>query len=153
MANFKKDLQRGQAGEAMLRDRLGLVRLDGRGADLVCPSSGLLYEIKTDFYSPWKYPNFFMEHISVDSTGALGGPFQAQQKGIGKFVYYFINSGFAYEFDTNQVVAALNSRSWGDPTVVKNTTYNTIGYRVNRKKLLSMLEDVKLIILEEAHEE
>lgn len=153
MANFKKDLERGQAGEAILRDRLGLVRLDGRGADLICPASGLLYEIKTDFYSPWKYPNFFIEHISVDSTGALGGPFQAQQKGIGQFVYYFINSGFAYEFNTNELVDALNGMKLSSPTIVKNKSYNTIGYRVNRKKLLSLLSNVKLIILEEVHEE
>lgn len=150
--NFKKDLERGHAGEAIICKTLGLIRLDGRGADLRCGKSGLLYEIKSDYYCPWKYPNFFMESISVDHTGALGGPYQAQQKGIDRFVYYFIKAGFAYEFKTDELVAALEKGSWGPQVAVRNGRYNTLGHKVNRKKLIKMLEYVKILLLEDSHE-
>lgn len=150
MPNFQKDLQRGHVGEAIISRHLGLKRLDGRGADLVCKKSGLLYEIKSDYYNYWKTPNFFIETVSVDTSGKVGGPFQSLEKNIDRFVYYFIKAGVAYEFDTANLVETLNGMKLGPQSSVHNGKYRTLGHKVNREQLIEQVDTCVVHIIEEA---
>ncbi|MDD4804646.1 MAG: hypothetical protein PHN69_05685 [Candidatus Pacebacteria bacterium] len=105
-------------------------------ADFKCGDTTL--ELKTDFYSMDKTPNFFMEYISNGNTGTIGGPFR--DTSINYFVYYYYNDNMAYWFNTKELVDKIKSiYHKSDLVPVKNPYFTSYGFKVNRNVLSDIL--------------
>lgn len=137
MRNFQADLKRGQAGERdFLQLFTALVGTDGRKGDIVAPDGKI--ELKTDFYSMSKTPNFFIERYSSVEVGSPGGPWQAKAHGCKYFVYYYAGDKCGYVFlvdDLLKQLEALEAAAKLKPTEVRNKKWTTVGYKVPRASL------------------
>ena len=93
--NFKSDLARGQAAEAVIAEKFPqLCRTNGRDVDFVS-MSGQRVELKADNTT---YRNFFMEIISNDNKRSPGGCFQSMFKKADYLLYFFEKTGELYCF-------------------------------------------------------
>lgn len=138
MADFQKDLSRGQRGEALFHKFYPeLTRLDGRGADFICPSTGNTYEVKTDFYTS---PNFFIERWSDTERQKKGGPWQSAEKGVSHYAFLFPNLGLLYIFLTSDLIGQIESVKEKRTVRVQNRTWITEGLVVNRELLKAQVE-------------
>ena len=110
-------------------------------ADFRCRETGLLVEMKTDYYSMKKTANFFMETFSNIKTKRRGGPFSALDLGVDYFVYYFITEGEAFWFHTKELVEYLdaNRDEWRTSTVYGGKNIITEGLLVPRTDLTDIL--------------
>lgn len=92
-AQFKRDLERGKAGEAFLAEQHGLSfppegerRWDLESHD----QQHRRIEVKTDSYDPEQTPNFFMELLTVvGGYEVVGGPWRARADRLTDFVYLY----------------------------------------------------------------
>lgn len=134
ISNFKTDLSRGHAGEALFGTWYPeLERLDGRQADFRCPKTGDTYEIKTDSYTT---QNFFMERWSDKERGKAGGAWQSAEKGVKYYVYLYPKLGLMYIFTVQELLQQLEPLLPSlRPVNVRNSSWNTVGYLVNRSLL------------------
>jgi hypothetical protein len=128
MSNFKRDLARGQAGEAKLLERFpSLIKCDGRNHDFATPS-GLKVETKFD---STKYSNIFVEFISNSNKQSPGGCFQSLLKGVDIFVYVFERDNSTYCYRVDELCWFLfKSKGTYDLKRVRNKTYETHGYAI-----------------------
>jgi hypothetical protein len=127
VADFKKDLARGHAGElAFHKLKPELTRLDGRGADFV-DADGKTYEIKTDSYES---PNFFIERWSDVDKQKAGGPWQSAEKKIDFFCYSFPKMGITYIFSVTSLLEQLSKIKKPNIRRVLNKTWITVGWLV-----------------------
>lgn len=127
MADFKKDLERGAAGEAAFHKlKPHLTRLDGRGADFVDPD-GKTYEIKTDSYVS---KNFFVERWSDIDRKKAGGPWQSAEKKIDYFCYSFPKMGITYIFTVAALLSQLEKIEKPNVRRVLNRGWITLGWLV-----------------------
>lgn len=127
MADFKKDLARGHAGEvAFHKLKPHLTRLDGRGADFI-DADGKTYEIKTDSYTSG---NFFMERWSDFERQKAGGPWQSKEKNIDFYCYSFPKLATTYIFTVTDLLSQLEKIQKPNARSVQNKSWLTIGWLV-----------------------
>ena len=141
-AEFKADLERGHSGEHLFFQKYQhlLTHLDGRNADFEINKTGETIELKSDYYDMDKTENFFMECYSYDNKP--GGAFQAADKGITYYIYYYVNNDTFYVFNTKQLVRRLAKfKSSMTMTNVKNKGYTTRGLKMARELLTNMCLD------------
>jgi hypothetical protein len=95
-AQYKRDLERGKAGELFLADqhRLGFPPDGERRWDLERSRIGGVerIEVKTDSYDPAATPNFFMELLTSvgGQSEIVGGPWRARADKVDTFVYLYL---------------------------------------------------------------
>lgn len=106
--NFRKSLEVGQAGEALLLKYWPeLKKLDGRKGDFELPD-GSKMELKSDQYDATKTGNFFIEVYSDARMGSPGSVWQAKEHGCKWFCYWFPKNRLLYRFDTIQLCEVLD---------------------------------------------
>ena len=141
-ADFAKDINRGIIGEKILAKTFNWhippanpeTKLPERRFDLVYPPHTI--EIKTDFYDMEKTPNFFMEKVSDEDFGSLGGPWRAADDNVDWFVYFFIKNARVFCWKTANLVSCLNAVTKNmEPSKVENKNYTTKGFKVKRSTL------------------
>lgn len=133
--DFQEQLAKGNAGEIkFLKAYPDLTRLDGRKGDFIGFSKHKI-ELKTDSRSTKDSPNIFIERIRNESTGAMGGPFQAKEHEVHYFVYLF-SDGIIYWFETEELVVHLEAHQ-ADYAVrrIFNKGWTAVGWLVSRASL------------------
>jgi hypothetical protein len=129
--DFKEDLARGHSGEHQFFQKYQhcLVHLDGRNADFELIKSEESIELKTDYYDMNKTGNFFIETYSYSDKN--GGVFQAADKKITYFIYYFVKNDRLFVFNTQQLVRKCAKLKSTLKTIsIKNKGYETKGILV-----------------------
>jgi hypothetical protein len=147
--SFNKQLNTGNLGESLFyQAHCGtLNRTDGRKNDFQVKETGEGLELKTDTYSMAKTPNFFIEHISNESKGSPGGPWQSLANGTPNFVYFFVSDLTCFQFKTDELCARLDLIiPTLKPVRVENPKYTTIGYRVPRDTLADIYREYTLTV-------
>lgn len=142
---FKKQLSIGNIGEErfqkdfekQVEERIG----HKRGSDFTL-KCGTLLELKSDSYRAAK--NFFIETISMDTTGVIGGPWQARGKGARFFIYKFIDSNGYHCFELTKATLQAMSELCVPKRKksVRNVSYNTIGYAIPIGELIEKVKQV-----------
>lgn len=144
---FKKDLKRGQRGEAQFADLFAdkVKRESGYLQDFTILKNSRTIELKCDYYDASKTENFFFERFSYGDKD--GGPWQALGKDIDYFVYFFPSIMHFYVFKTSTLVQELNKICDGAYLIgVQNSGYTTRGYKVPRHLLDSIAIDIQDIL-------
>lgn len=133
--SFKNELNKGKTGETLFKKCYPeALQTAGRKEDFFL--NGESVEVKTDFWNPVEYPNFFIEMYSNDNKMTFGGPFRAEQDKIKYFVYLFIQTGEFHWFRVTDIMPFLYENIALYPRkLVKNRGYNGIGYLVPIKDL------------------
>lgn len=133
--NFKTQLNVGNVGEEMFLNhykKRQARKADGRKHDFLVDESKTV-ELKTDTYSMFKTPNFFMEKFGNIETKALGGPWRAAEDKLDFFVYFFIKEKTFFWFEPKALVAILDPIILDmKPKIIDNKTWAAIGYTVAR---------------------
>lgn len=145
---FKAQLRAGQIGEVLFEhaNKDNLLKLDGFQSDFIFKPTGEGLELKTDYYSMDKTPNFFFERYSDKAKQSPGGPWQAKEHGSGLFVYFFVPSLTYFTFNTDQLIGRLEVLLPElDPWDVQNKSHTTVGYRVAREGVADI---AKVTVLE-----
>lgn len=144
--SFQKSLKKGQKYEAMFEDLFGdkVTRTSGYIDDFKINKNGKSLDLKTDFYDMSKTENFFMERYSYAEQN--GGPWQALDKGVDYYVYFFPSQMEFFVFKTTTLVKKLEELCADLKLVnVWNTSHITRGFKVPREwlnKIRIPLEDV-----------
>lgn len=136
--SFKSSLKLGELGQAMYHQaHQGIIEpTDGFKCDFKMITTGEAIEVKADYWSMNKTPNFFFERYSDKDKGSPGGPWQSQAHGTNIFVYIYVQNFTFFTFQTDQLVEALEKIIPTLPhTDIKNSTWITRGYRVPRELL------------------
>lgn len=129
--NFKVDLAKGHAGEALLLKMWPeLVHLDGKHADFMCPDFSTL-EVKSDQYNMHETPNMFIERWSDVKAKKPGGPWQAFGRGTTYFAYLYAANKVCYVFKTHELIEFLEQQKLAE-IWVHNRSWVTVGYKVSR---------------------
>ena len=146
--NFKTQLKAGQLGEVLyFNAHPDLTRTDGMAADFI-RSDGKGIELKTDFYSIESTPNFFLERWSVKEQEKPGGVWQSASKGIDYFAYFFVPSLVVYTFPVDKLLERMKELEPKlAPFPIKNSSYTTVGYRVNRDLVSDLATITKLKVV------
>lgn len=147
--SFKGQLRQGELGEMLYfkANEGRLKREDGRVSDFSCLTTGGSIELKSDFYSLEKTPNFFFERLSNEEKGTPGGPWSALAQGVETFVYFYVPSLTYFTFKTKELVEALEGIVASiPPTKVVNTNHVTVGFRVPRELLAGLSEETTLTV-------
>lgn len=117
-------------------------------SDFIYKKNGTPTEVKTDTYSINKTPNFFIERYSKQHRHSPGGPWQAWEKGSRIFIYFFINDGKLFVFKNLQALIVLVEDYVTERSIplieVPNKGYITLGYKIPRKILSNLYEEVTL---------
>lgn len=146
MHKFTDSLRVGKAGECLLLEYAPtLIQLGGRKSDFQCSITGELYELKSDSYDMNKTANFFIEWISNENKGSVGGPMQALEHGSKYWMYMFPKNKALFIFETAPLVEALGAIV-NNLTIVSipNKGYNTLGYKVPRELLKHLYIELEL---------
>ncbi len=147
--DFKKDLKKGQASEHdfFMKYQKHLTRTDGRRGDFEINKTGDILELKTDYYDPTSTPNMFIELYSYKEEP--GGPFQSKLNGSKYYAYWFPNGDLLYLFNVDQLVKRMKKiMPTLDKTFIKNKSYVTTGYLVERELLEDLCLDPAEVILD-----
>jgi len=151
MYQWSKQLEVGNKGEQLIKDTYPndfdwFVK--SRASDLVYIKNSTPTEVKTDTYSINKTPNFFIERYSKKHNLSPGGPWQAWEKGSRIFIYFFINDNKLFIFKNLQALIVLVEdyiKERNIPLIeVPNNNYITLGYKIPRKILSNLYEEVTL---------
>ena len=144
--NFQKSLKVGQKYETMFEDLFGdkVTRTEGYIEDFIVNRTGKTLDLKADNYDMSKTANFFMERYSYKEVN--GGPWQALDKGVDYYIYFFPTQMEFFVFKTATLVKKLDELCEGQGLInVWNTSHVTRGYKVNRELLAKIrisLEDI-----------
>lgn len=141
---FQDSLKEGQAGEDFFYElnKDTLERLDGLKNDFRIIKTGDNIELKSDYYSVEKTPNFFMETVSVLSDNKQGGPFQALANGNKYYVYFFVKDKVMYIFETEKLVNRLNEiKDNYEDCQIPNKNHITIGKKIPRDVLKDIYKE------------
>lgn len=118
-AQFKRDLERGKAGERFLLEqhRLNCPPEGERRWDLErsCLGGVERIEVKTDSYDPAATPNFFMELLTVvGGYEVVGGPWRARADKVDTFVYLYLGRAVPprafWFYDLDALVRELDTK-------------------------------------------
>lgn len=134
--DFKTQLAYGSRKEAEFERLFGdfLERTDGYISDFIIKGTSLSLDLKSDTYDPKKTKNYFMERYSYADKN--GGAWQALDKRVDYYVYYFPKTGAIYVFRTKELVKELNKICKNLPLIdVYNVSHTTRGYKVPREAL------------------
>lgn len=148
MSDFFESRAQGDIGELMFLEahKGQLIKDNTRGRDFTLLFSDEGVELKSDFFSFEKTPNFFFERYSNTEFQTAGGPWRAKEEGTRWFVYLFVDSLTAFRFDVNDLVRVLDEIA---PTLelrsVKNRSWTTLGYLVPRDLLAPIFKQYNLI--------
>lgn len=148
-ADFKKDLKKGQASEHdfLMKYQKHLTHTDGRRGDFEINKTGEVLELKTDYYDPEATPNFFIELYSYKEEP--GGPFQSKLHGAKYYAYWYPNGDQLFLFNVDQLVKRMKKIMPNlDKKFIKNKSYTTTGYLVERELLLDLCLDPADVILD-----
>lgn len=137
--DMKEQLAKGEAGEELfLKYHPDLTRLDGRKGDFIGFTQRKI-ELKTDSRTVRDSPNFFMEHIRNEESGAPGGPWQSAASQVYYFVYLFA-CGTTYWFETSALVSHLESHQSEYKTRrIFNRGWTATGFLVPRASLEALI--------------
>ena len=141
---FNRSLKSGHEGE-MLFSQLNpnLKRTDGFEYDFIT-SDNKTIELKSDYYSMNKTPNYFMEIFSVLEKDKLGGPFQSLQKGVDYYIYFFVKEKIWKIFDVKSLCERIKKvASQGRKVKVPNKGYTTFGLTLHRE----LFKDLEIEII------
>ncbi len=143
--NFKKDLERGKRGEALLVEHCHLSLQPNKDPDErrwdYESASGLKVEIKSDYW-PTSTGNFFMEFYSDIARKKPGGPWRAYQDEVDVFIYFYPKERVYYYFRNIEALCERLNQLLDkfDGIVVHNTRWQTLGYKVPREELADLFE-------------
>ena len=139
-ANFKADLKRGKDAELLFLEKFPkLEKLSGYTGDFKL-QNGQVLELKTDFYSPLKWPNVIMERFSYAEKP--GGPWQAKDHGCSIFAYWFVNFDVLLLYPVDDLCSTLEKLIPEHKIKLEdkaNKAHTTRFYRVDRKLLAHLL--------------
>lgn len=137
MNKFKKDLERGDVGEALfLAANPNLVKLPGFKSDFVDIVTGEKYELKTDYHKMETTKNFFIEIWSDLERLKPGGPRQALIHGSKYLCYMFIADKIYFKMDVQYLVDYLAEFEDKYRKIeVQNDTWTTEGILIPREDL------------------
>lgn len=144
--NFARSLEAGKRGEELFASlHPKLKRTDGRRGDFITPN-GNIVELKTDYYSMAHTENFFLERWSDKAAKKPGGPWQALEHGVKKFVYFYVKDLVTFAFDAQKLVDFLDQTLHNYRTCsIQNEGWTTEGVLVPRNAIthLSFTLDYK----------
>lgn len=145
MFDFRESLKQGSKGEDLfLACHPHLSRADNGVYiyDFYNKATGVMIELKSDYYKHDRTGNFFFERWS--RPGVNGGPWQSFDAAVQRFIYWWPDSGDTYVFDTVELVRALDDLIKDlEPIDIPNNGYTTTGYKVPRVKLSSIYNHIK----------
>lgn len=146
--SFKKDLSRGDIGERLFlaAHNSGLAKLSGFESDFnVGLGHGI--ELKSDYWSMDKTPNFFFEKFSDMVKQSPGGPWRSKEQGTVLFVYLYIKDLRYFVFDVEKLVERLEALAPNLQTKeIKNKTWTTLGYLVPRELVADLAQEFELTV-------
>jgi hypothetical protein len=149
MYGFRPQLRAGRVGEIVFLEanKDSVLKLDGFKSDFATLHTGEGIELKSDLWTMDETPNFFFERWGNEEDQKPGGPWQARGHGSKWFVYFYVPSLVYFRFNTEELVATLESL---EPTLtvtrVQNPNYTTVGYRVPRDMVAHLAERVELTV-------
>lgn len=143
VADFKKDLARGVAGEELLLSLWPILkRTDGRTGDFLL--RGKKMEVKSDSYGIGGSPNFFMERYSNVGKQSNGGIWQANEHSCSYLFYWYPSDKIGWLFNVKKLLAYMNKNESNFRKVyVNNVNYCTLGYLVKRDELALLGREMK----------
>ena len=104
---------------------------------------GQKIELKTEFRTLEQTPNFFMERYGNLEKLSDGGPWRAVIDRVDHFIYYFIHDKTFFWFRPEPLRTFLDEFIKGEkPKYIDNKTYKTVGYTINREKVLTFCEKI-----------
>lgn len=140
--NFEASLAKGKAGEAALLALWPeLTPIDGYQGDFML--NGFKAELKSDQYDMNKTPNMFIERWSDANRATPGSVWQALAHECVYFIYWYPANKTAFIFDTLALKNYLDHLIPDlklEPIKIANTSWTTIGYKVNRELLKDFYE-------------
>ncbi len=146
---FKDSLHSGFLGEKVfafcLKDKLR--QTSGIQNDFQLKKTNHFVELKSEYYSLEKTPNFFIERYSDRDKKTPGGPWQAATKGVRVYIHFFVKNGVYYVFDSQKLINFLESKEFLDNhqlVPIPNKTWITEGYKVNRKLLANLFFEQRI---------
>ena len=140
---FKDSLVEGKKGEDFFHELNPLlIRCDGFNFDFKM-KNGKTIELKSDYYDMDRTDNFFIERYSYENKP--GGPWQALEKGVDFFIYFFPKNKTAFLFKTKELVLELDKIVDENKFIkIGNDGYETTGIRINRSLLDNILIKKKI---------
>ncbi len=144
--SFKESLEKAQVAEGDWQElfmskhpEYTIIRADGRSHDFVVmsPLGAFTIELKVDSFDMTKTPNIFVERWSSYEGKKIGGPYQAQAKGVDLYCYYFSKQKVMLTMPVNKLVLALDDMGLKDSQLIPvfNKGYTTKGYKISREAL------------------
>ena len=144
--NFKDSLKLGNKAEQDWMDlflqkhpQYELFKTDGRSHDFIIMSAfgPFTLELKCDSYDMTKTENVFMERYSSYEKKTVGGPWQAQSKGVDLYCYYFAKQQVMLTANVNKLIIALEELKLNEKDLIPifNQGYVTKGWKVKRSDL------------------
>lgn len=148
MYNFKKDLKRGDAGEAEFGKifPVSLIKNTNKyGVDFIIPSLEKTLELKTEYYVS---DNFFFERYGDIDKKTPGGPWRALIEHADYYCHYFPKMNSYYVFDTQELVFELDRLVEGRNLLKhvnqgNNGAYVSGGYLIPKTWVSKLYLDIK----------
>jgi hypothetical protein len=142
--NFKNQYVQGVKGEDLfIKSYIHFYpkKGDGKKTDIIL-NDGSKIELKTDFYSMKKTPNFFMEEFGNYEKKTIGGPKKSLLDGNNFFVYLYYPEKMFYWFLPKMLVNKINKlkkEGKAEQKFINNGSYITKGYLIERTLLFDCL--------------
>lgn len=143
---FHDSLKIGQAAEKEWLDLMEknhpmykIIRADGRKHDFTMhsPLGSFTIELKTDSYDMLATPNLFMERWSVFETLKPGGVWQAKEKNIDLYCYWYPKNKIMLTGSVNKLIIAIEGMKIPDKKLIPifNRGFTTKGLKIERRAL------------------
>lgn len=144
--NWADDLKAGQAAEAyLLATYPGLLIASKDRRWDVETLEGKHIEVKLERRKAADLKNLFVESIANDNKKTLGGPFRAYEDKVDYFGWLISDSKELYLFKTDELVEIVDKiiiEHKLKTKVVRNATYNTLGFAVPLALLIPYRIDI-----------
>ena len=142
--SFKDSLAKGKTGESLFLSLFPkLKQLSGRKSDFCNPRTGLLIELKSDFYNMEHTENFFIELYSDIDRKKVGGPRQAAEHGTDLWAYLYMENSAVFFFKVSALVRWLDqNESKYKPLRIMNKGWITSGILVKRDDLKHLYKKI-----------
>lgn len=144
--SFHESLKKGQAAEKawleLMTEKYPMYTIeqaDGRKHDFIMhsPLGSFTVELKTDSYDMKKTPNLFMERWSVYETKKPGGIWQAQEKDIDLYCYWYPKNKIMLTGAVDKLILAIEDMKIPDKKLIPifNRGFTTKGLKIERRAL------------------
>lgn len=144
--SFHESLKKGQEAERVWLELMTekypmykIERADGRRHDFIfhSPLGSFTIELKTDSYDMTLTPNLFMERWSVFETLKPGGIWQAKEKNIDLYCYWYPKNKIMLTGGVDKLILAIEDMKIPDKKLIPifNRGFTTKGLKIERRVL------------------